>query len=214
MDAGHTVRAHATLLTEELGAHYVMTVKENTKKLDQRIDALDWAQVPIGHQVEDTGHGRREKRTIRVLDAPADLGFPGAAQVYLIERYTTRKVRKRTKGSRKYSTVQIRTAVAVLGVTSLSSREAGPEHLAGYVRGHWSIENKIHWVRDVTFREDASQIRTPARVRVMATLRNMAIGLIRQAGYTKIAATIRRIRHDPHLLLTVLGLRQHSGNTS
>lgn len=136
MDAGHTVRAHATLLTEELGAHYVMTVKENTKKLYQRIDALDWAQVPIGHQVQDTGHGRREKRTIRVLDAPADLEFPGAAQVYLIERYTTRKIRKRTKGSRKYSTVEIRTAVAVLGVTSLSSREAGPEHLAGYVRGH------------------------------------------------------------------------------
>src|SRR5512143_1228678 len=91
-----------------------------------------------------SGHGRRDKRTIRVLDAPEDLGFPGAAQVFLVERYTTRTVRKRAKGSRRYKKVQIHSAVAVLGVTSLSAREAAPEHLAGYVRRHWSIENKIH----------------------------------------------------------------------
>jgi hypothetical protein len=52
-----------------------------------------------------TGHGRRDKRTIRVLDAPEDLGFPAAAQVFLIERYTTRTVRKRPKGSRRYKKV-------------------------------------------------------------------------------------------------------------
>jgi Transposase DDE domain len=129
--------------------------------------------------------------------------------VFLLERYTTRTVRKRPKGGRRYKKVTIRTAVAVLGVTSLSAREAGPEHLAGYVRGHWSIENKIHWVRDVTFREDASQVRNRSSFRVMATLRNLVIGLIRQAGYTRIAATLRKIRNDPHLLLTILGLRQH-----
>ncbi|MDN5860286.1 MAG: ISAs1 family transposase [Pseudonocardia sp.] len=214
MDAGHTVRAHATLITSELLGHYVMTVKRNTPTLYARLDALGWSAVPITHQTQETGHGRRERRTIQVLDAPADLGFPGAAQVFLIERYTTRTVRKRTKGSRKYKTVQVRTAVAVFGITSLSSREAAAEHLAGYVRGHWAIENKIHWVRDVTFREDASQVRTPSRFRVMATLRNLVIGLIRQEGYTRIAATIRQIRHDPHLLLTVLGLHRHPANTS
>ena len=121
---------------------------------------------------------------------------------------TTRTVRKRPKGSRRYKKVQIRSAVAVLGVTSLSAREAAPEHLAGYVRRHWSIENKIHWVRDVTLREDASQVRKGPKFRIMATLRNLAIGLIRQAGYTRIAATIRKIRNDALLLLTVLGLRQ------
>jgi len=68
-------------------------------------------------------------------------------------------------------------------------------------------DNKIHWVRDVTFREDASQVKTGSRPRVMATLRNLVIGLIRQAGYTRIAATIRKIKNDPHLLLTILGLR-------
>jgi predicted transposase YbfD/YdcC len=211
MDAAHTVRAHARLITSELLAHYVMIVKQNTPKVYDKIDALDWANVPIAHQSIETGHGRRDKRTIRVRDAPDDLGFPGAAQVFLVERYTTRTVRKRLKGSRRYKKVQIRSAVAVLGVTSLSAREAAPEHLAGYVRRHWSIENKIHWVRDVTLREDASQVRKGPKFRIMATLRNLAIGLIRQAGYTRIAATIRKIRNDPLLLLTVLGLRQQPG---
>jgi len=209
MDAAHTVRAHARLITSELLAHYVMIVKQNTPKLYDKIDALDWANAPIAHETLDIGHGRRDKRTIRVLDAPADLGFPGAAQVFLVERYTTRTVRKRLKGSRRYKKVQIRSAVAVLGVTSLSAREAAPEHLAGYVRRHWSIENKIHWVRDVTLREDASQVRKGLKFRIMATLRNLTIGLLRQAGYTRIAATIRKIHNDPHLLLTILGLRQH-----
>ena len=77
--------------------------------------------------------------------------------MFLVERYTTRTVRKRLKGSRRYKKVQIRSAVAVLGVTSLSAREAAGEHLAGYVRQHWSIENKIHWLQDVTLREDASK---------------------------------------------------------
>jgi predicted transposase YbfD/YdcC len=213
MDAGHTVRAHATFLTEELFAHYVMIVKENQKGLFDRLNALDWANTPVAHTTVDVGHGRRERRTIQVLDAPADLGFPNAAQVFLIERYTTRTVRRRAKGSRKYKTVRVQSAVAVLGVTSLSAREAAPEHLATYVRGHWAIENKIHWVRDVTFREDASQVKTGSRFRIMATLRNLVIGLIRQAGYTKIAATIRKIKTDPRLLFRILGLPQHPTTT-
>ena len=142
MDAAHTVRAHAKLITAELFAHYVMIVKQNTPTLYAKIDALDWATVPITHETLDVGHGRRDKRTIRVLDAPADLGFPAAAQVFLLERYTTRTVRKRPKGSRRYKKVQVRSAVAVLGVTSLSAREATPEQLAGYVRGQWTIERR------------------------------------------------------------------------
>ncbi|MGH3906974.1 MAG: transposase [Pseudonocardiaceae bacterium] len=162
----------------------------------------------------NTGHGRREVRTIQVTDAPADLGFPHAAQILLIERYTTRKIRKRIKNSRRYQTVQVHTAAAVLGITSLSAREAAPQHLATYVRGHWSIENRIHWVRDVTSREDASQVKTGSRPRIMATLHNPVIGLIRQAGHTKIAATIRRIKNSPPLLWTLLGLRPSPQNTS
>jgi hypothetical protein len=60
MDAAHTVRAHAHFITEELLAHYVMIVKQNTKGLFGRLDTLDWASVPVAHRAVDTGHGRRE----------------------------------------------------------------------------------------------------------------------------------------------------------
>ncbi|MDQ2874437.1 MAG: ISAs1 family transposase, partial [Actinomycetota bacterium] len=172
VDAGHTVRAHASFSCGELMAHYVMTVKGNTPALFADLDALDWASVPVRHETAGKGHGRHERRTIQVMDAPAHVRarFPHAQQVALIERYVTRTVRK-CKNGRKYKKETIRTAVAVLIITSLDAREAGPEHLAGYVRGHWSIENKVHWVRDVTYREDSSRVRTGTRPRIMATLR-------------------------------------------
>ena len=69
-------------------------------------------------------------------------------------------------------------------------------------------------LRDVTFREDASQIKTGSRPRIMATLRNLVIGLIRQAGHTRIAPTIRKIKNSPPLLLSILGLRPSPQNTS
>jgi predicted transposase YbfD/YdcC len=205
-DAGHTVKAHARVICEELLAHYAFTVKLNTPALWDELDALDWASVPVQHATEEKGHGRRERRTIQVMDAPAHVTrrFPHARQVALIERYVIRTVRVR-KGKR-WAHKQVKSAIAVFIITSLSAREAAPAHIAGYVRGHWTIENKVHWVRDVTFREDASRVRTGPKPRIMATLRNLAIGLIRQAGYTKIAATIRRIKHDPALLIAILGL--------
>jgi predicted transposase YbfD/YdcC len=206
MDAGHTVRAHADLVVGELHGHYVMTVKENTKRLFQRLDDLDWDTVPVGHTTIETGHGRWEKRTIQVLDAPDDLDFPHAGQVFLIERVTVRTVYRRNKNSKRLKKTKVRHCIAALGITSLTAAQATPEHLATYVRGHWAIENKIHWVRDVTFREDASRVRTDARPRIMTTLRNLAIGLIRQAGHTRIAAAIRKIRHDPRLIYTLMGL--------
>jgi predicted transposase YbfD/YdcC len=209
-DAGHTVRAHARLICGELFAHYVFTVKLNTPGLWGELDALDWAKIPVQHETRENGHGRRERRTIQAMDAPAHVRerFPHARQVALIERYVTRTVRVR-KGKR-WVKKQVKSAIAVFIITSLDAREAGPEHIAGYVRGHWTIENKVHWVRDVTFREDSSRIRTGPRPRIMATLRNLAIGLIRQAGYTQIAATIRRIRYDTGLLLAILGLKNPS----
>ena len=205
-DAGHTVKAHAELICGKLLAHYVFTVKLNTKKLWEELDVLDWAKVPVQHQTRENGHGRRERRTIQVMDAPGHIRkrFPHARQVALIERYVTRTVR--VKKGKRWVRKQVKSAIAVFIITSLDAREAAPAHLAGYVRGQWTIENKVHYVRDVTYREDASRVRTGPRPRIMATLRNLAIGLIRQAGYTKIAATIRKIKHDSGLLLAVLGL--------
>ncbi len=164
-DAGHTVRAHATLICEELLAHYVLTVKQDTPALWDEIDALDWKAVPVQHVTNDKGHGRRERRTIQVMTAPAHIRkrFPHARQVALIERYVTRTVRVR-KGKR-WAKKQVKTAVAVFIIASLDAREAAPVHLAGYVRGQWTIENKVHYVRDVTCREDASRVRTGSRPR-------------------------------------------------
>jgi len=143
-DAGHTVRAHARLICEELLAHYVLTVKLNTKKLWEELDALDWRKVPVQHETREKGHGRREHRTIQVMDAPEHIRkrFPHARQVALIERYVTRTVRVRT--GKRWVRKQAKTAVAVFIITSLSAREAAPDHLAGYVRGQWTIENKVH----------------------------------------------------------------------
>jgi len=209
-DAGHTVKAHATLICEELLAHYVLTVKCNTRKLWEELDALDWAKVPVQHETTEQGHGRRERRTIQVMDAPEHIRtrFPHARQAALIERYVTRTVRARKR--KRWVKKQVKSAVAVFIITSLDAREAAPVHLAGYVRGQWTIENKVHYVRDVTYREDSSRVRTGPRPRIMATLRNLAIGLIRQAGYTKIAATIREIKYDTTLLIAVLGLKNPS----
>jgi hypothetical protein len=82
IDAGHTVRAHASFICRELLAHYVMTVKQNTPALWDEIDALDWASVPVRHATEEKGHGRRERRTIQVMNAPAHITrrFPHARQ--------------------------------------------------------------------------------------------------------------------------------------
>jgi DDE_Tnp_1-associated/Transposase DDE domain len=163
IDAGHTVRAHATFICEDLLAHYVMTVKQNTPGLWAELDGLDWAPVPVRHVTEEKGHGRRERRTIQVIDAPVQVRarFPHARQVALIERYVTRTVRK--KKGRRYVRATVKSAVAVFIITSLDAREAAPEHLAGYVRGHWTIENKVHYVMSLSVRTRPGSGQDPAR---------------------------------------------------
>jgi hypothetical protein len=73
------------------------------------------------------------------------------------------------------------------------------------VRGQWGVES-LHWTRDVTFAEDASRVRTGNAPRVMATLRNLAIGAIHLTGLTSIAATLRHHGRDPTRPLTLLGI--------
>jgi hypothetical protein len=76
-------------------------------------------------------------------------------------------------------------------ITSLSPQQATPAQLLCLARGHWGIENRLHWVRDVTFDEDRCQIRTGAAPQVMAALRNLVIGLFRLRGVRNIAAALR-----------------------
>jgi len=91
-------------------------------------------------------------------------------------------------------------------ITSMPSTQASPVQIATWVQGHWGIENRLPWVRDVVFDEDRSTVRTRNAPRVMATLRSTAIGLLRLAGITDIARATRHHARDPHrpaqLLLT------------
>jgi hypothetical protein len=96
--------------------------------------------------------------------------------------------------------------VTVYAVTSVQFAQASPARLADLLRGHWAIE-ALHHLRDVTFAEDASRLRTGAGPSVMACLRNLVIGVLSQAGPVNLAAALRRHARDPHRPLAILGIR-------
>ena len=179
LDAMHVQRETARYLVEDKHADYIFTaVKDNQPKLFDALDAMAWDDAPAGHVMEDRGHGRRERRTIQVLPAPDGM-FPHAAQAFLIER----KVENLDGTPRSH--------IAALGITSASTAKAGPERLARGVRGHWGIENRLHYPRDVSWREDNSKVRTGSAPQNMAALRNFAIGALRAAGWDNMAAGSR-----------------------
>jgi predicted transposase YbfD/YdcC len=191
-DALHTQRAHAHYLHRHRG-HYLFIVKGNQPTLHARLAALPWTQVPIGHVEHDKGHGRRECRTLQVISSAAPrLPFPHARQAL---RITRERLDLRTG--------EINREV-VYAVTNLIFAAAGPARLAALVRGHPTIENRVHHVRDVTYREDASRVRTGTIPRVMATLRNVAIGLDRLTGRANIAAATRRIAQSHDRVINLL----------
>ena len=168
-------------------ADYVMTVKANMPTLYRQLRKLPWAAVPAFSAVS-TDHGRRARRTIKAALAPAWIGFAGAAQVAQLRRTVTRNGKK---------TVEV-----VYLITS--DRDADPATLAAWVRGHWEIENCLHWVRDVTYQEDKSLVRTGNAPRVMASLRSLAISLLRLDGHINIAAANRHHARDPQRTLKLL----------
>lgn len=111
----------------------------------------------------EKGHGRIEQRALRALDVSAqEISFPFVAQIARLDRH-----RQLTQNQSTQETVFI--------VTSLSSQQASEQRLADLVRGHWAIENQLHWRRDWSFDEDRCRIRNPNGAQVMATLRNLAI---------------------------------------
>ena len=171
-DAMHAQRAHAEYLAGQRGAHYLLTVKRNQPGLHAQLAGLPWRQVPAADNRADAGHGRAERRTLKVTAVAAGLAFPHAAQAIQI----VRRRRPLRENSKKWSTE------TVYAVTSLTVTQASPAQLAGILRGHWSIEDRLHWVRDVTYDEDRSQVRTRNGPRVMASLRNLAITILRLTG--------------------------------
>jgi predicted transposase YbfD/YdcC len=186
IDALHTQSDTAQAILARQ-ADYVMTVKGNMPTLYRQLKRLPWPAIPAVSSVS-TGHGRRARRTIKAALAPAWIGFAGAAQVAQLRRTVTRKGKK---------TVEV-----VYLITS--DGDADPATLAAWVRGHWEIENKLHWVRDVTYQEDKSLVRTGNAPRVMATLRSLAISLLRLDGHANIAAANRHHARDPQRTLKLL----------
>jgi predicted transposase YbfD/YdcC len=119
--------------------------------------------------------------------------FPHVRAVVRIDRHSV---------DTKISKTREETAWAV---TSADPRQMTTDRLATAARNHWIIENGVHWVRDATMGEDASKLRSGSAPRVLATLRNLAIGVLRLAGVTNVAQALRQIGRRPTLGLTLLG---------
>src|SRR5262247_383784 len=198
MDALLTQRYVAQTIVEK-GGDYVMIVKENQPQLRADIE-LVFTLPPAGDRQEtvrtvDIGHGRIEQRNLTTSAALVGYSdWPGLAQVFELGRHV---ITQKTGKER----VEV-----VYGVTSLRPERATPERLLALVRGQWQIENQSHWVRDVTFEEDRSQVRCGNLPQVLAALRNTVIGLLRWAGYANIAAACRWLAAQPLQALALIGI--------
>jgi predicted transposase YbfD/YdcC len=190
-DALHTQTGHADEVARR-GAHLLVQVKANQLTLFKQLKRLPWAKIPAGHRTRENGHGRRETRTVKAvtLHTPGGIGFPHAQQAIRITR--TRIIAGRTSRETAYLTV------------SLPAGQALPIDLQNWIRQHWHIENRLHHVKDVTFRGDQHHARTGNGPAVIATLRNTAIGWHRTTGATNIARATRQANRRSHDLITAV----------
>jgi len=192
-DALHSQTTHARFLVEDKHAHYIALIKGNQPTLHWWLKALPWREVPLLDKTRATAHGRDEIRRIKAA-AVTGIAFPHAVQaVQIVHR-------------RRIVTTGKATLERVYGVTDLTAEQADATELARRVRDHWGIENKIHHVRDTTYAEDASRIRTGTAPRAMASLRNLAIGALRLIDQTNIAAGLRHHARDANRPLITLGI--------
>jgi len=136
-------------------------------------------------------------RTIKVsieMNAYLASSWPSIAQVAQLTRTVTKAGKTTTE--------------VVYLITTLSSSKASPERLLELNRGHWSIENRLHSVRDVSFREDRSRLRTGNAPHILAALRNLSIALIHRSGSSQITATRQHFASCPHQALALLLARK------
>lgn len=197
MDALLTQRSIAQTIVEG-GGDYVLVVKENQPQVRADLQ-LVFDDPPPGDEQrmaesQDRGHGRIEHRRLTASSALESYSdWPGQRQVFRLERTTIER-----------KTGEVRTETGY-GITSLDPTRADAERLLRLSRRHWRIENRSHWVRDVTFDEDRSQVRCGSTPEVMAAIRNTAIGLLRATGVTNIAAACRQFAAQPASAVALLG---------
>lgn len=201
-DALHTQRHLAQQILDQHG-HYFTVVKENQPELYQAI-ALLFEQPPWLtqeqskeyqlHSNTNKGHGRRERRRLESSTALCPyLNWPGVGQV--MRRQCYRRIEKTGQVTRKIR----------YGITSLHPQEANAEQLELLWRRHWTIENRDHYVRDVTLGEDACQVHTGHAAHALAALRNAILSLLRWKGWTNIAAAIRHYAASVSRTLELIG---------
>ncbi len=176
-------------------AETVLTVKGNqpTLSADLATYFADPQAHYVGAQTVDRRRGRLEVCTIKVsTEMTAYLApcWPYVAQVAQLTRSVTKASKTTTE--------------VVYLITTLSPTKASPQRLLALNRGHWSIEKRSHYVRDVSFGEDRSRLRTGHAPQIMAALRNLVITLIHRSGSSRITATRRHFASSPHEALALL----------
>jgi predicted transposase YbfD/YdcC len=188
------------------GGHYLFVIKRNQPELLEEATLL-FDQPPPGEAFTTassvrTWRGRHEVRTLvastALADYLAELGWVGAEQVVRLQSKVTY-----LSGPRHGRTSQL----VRYFLTSLGP-QVPARRLLRLIREHWHIENRLHYVRDVTLGEDASQVRSAAAPQVLAALRNAVLGLLRQHSYTNIAQALRHFAWSPGAALRLLGLLQ------
>jgi predicted transposase YbfD/YdcC len=190
-DALHTQNGHAEYLAGR-GADWVFTVKGNRPKLRTELQALPWHEVDVAAETRGKGHGRLEWRSLKVVTVSRGIGFPHAAQAIQLIRRT-----RRPDSNTWHREV-------VYAITSMPAERVQGVELLTILRRHWAIENELHWVRDVTFGEDASRVRTGTGPAVMAAIRNLAISLAHLEDIDSIATFTRRNARRPARVAALL----------
>ncbi len=202
MDALLTQRPFAQQILDQKG-HYLMVVKRNQGNLYDAIALLfddpPWlprekeAECQVHRSVEK-GHGRLEKRTLESSHTLSDyVDWPSVGQVM----------------RRRYERIRLKTgevsAATTYGITSLPHTEVDAVGLERLWRGHWTIENRVHYVRDVTMGEDANQTHTGNAPHVLAALRNAVLNLFRHHGWSNIADAFRHHNASVRKALALIG---------
>jgi predicted transposase YbfD/YdcC len=204
--AGKVVTADAMLCQRALcaqinaaGGHWLLALKGNHPEVLDEVQLVFRSSRRGPHKLRFTEcrtvgkeHGRLERRRLEATDALAgQLAWPGLAQV--LERHTWASQGTTERQQTTY------------WLTSLTPEQVGPDQLEQFCRGHWSIENRLHWVRDETFREDRSTVRGGTAPISLAIVRSLAACLLRQAGWPCLSQARRHYAHYPLKALRLLG---------
>lgn len=207
MDAAYTEESLARAVVTA-GADYVLPVKGNQPNLRADLEVLFGKEIPKGWLREDVetldrGHGRDEYRRLVLIQPPPEEVMPWGAslQFFMIER------RRRQRSARRTTEY---TRTLTYGVTSLGREQAGAAAILKLVRGHWGIENRSHWIRDVVLGEDGSRLATATCVGAAAALRCTALSLLhwyrREKGERSVASALRTLSQCPGAALDVMGV--------